>query len=103
MIGLIKLTAPNGAPFYVNPQYIQFMTGSSNAFADASNCDAKYLSPNSTYIVTGGMRMQFKESPKEIMEQLVKLRKQHESNALRLFKEKDKEPWQDGYYDDEEE
>src|ERR1700760_3568165 len=90
MIGLIRLTAQDKTPVWVNPTFIGF-------FLEPTEQICKEMGMNSfkgTVVSVAGIKMTVRDTPNEIVNALTRLRQKNEENTLNLIKKKDKEDWQ---------
>lgn len=94
MIGLIKLTSVDNQAFFINPIQITMFTESTPEF-----CGALCGNPNScvkgaTTMLVGSLPLQLKDTPKDIISALIRLRDQQHQVAINLMKDRSKEDWQ---------
>ena len=101
MIGLIKLTLPNGDPFYINPGMITMFTTNTKETADILGLNAARSMEKGSIMFIAGQCFQLMETPNQVINSITRLRQKAEDNALQLRKKAEKEDWED--YDDEDE
>lgn len=100
-VGLIKLTSISNEPFFINPLQITLFTPSTPSFCHSLCGNADACVQGATTVIIGSLPVQFKESPKEIISALVRLRNAQQKQVLKAVKDDQKEAWEEGYDDTE--
>lgn len=101
MIGLIKLTLPNGDPFYINPGMITMFTPNTRDNAEILGLNSSLSIGKGSIMFIAGQCFQLLETPNQVINSITRLRQKAEDNALQLRKKAEKEDWED--YDEEDE
>jgi hypothetical protein len=94
MVGLIKLTSVGNDPFFINPLHITFFTPSTPELCNSICGNADACVPGATTMLIGSLPLQMKDSPKEIISALIRLRDAQNNAAIKLLKDRTKEDWQ---------
>ena len=101
MIGLLKLTLPNGEPLYVNPGMITAFAPNTEENAISLGLDPHKCIGKGSFFYIAGMCYQLQENPNMIINSITRLRQKAEKNAIEMKKRSEKEDWED--YEDEDE
>jgi hypothetical protein len=96
--GLIKLSIPSvpggkDQPCYINPMMLTFFTPSTESFVAGIGGNPEAVIPGATVILIGGLPLQVRESHKDIISAIVRLRDQAEDHILGFKKKLEKEDW----------
>ena len=101
MIGLIRLTGPDGSHFFLNPGMITFFAPNSTSLCESLGIHPERSTGRGSVILIGGIPIQVQEVPNAIINALTRLRKKAEDNLLDVRKRADREPWEEDDEDDE--